>query len=319
MTLAAPLIASVGATLFTVRVNETLAEPPSSSLVVIVTVCVGALSVVLYDHVQLPALPVTVPIEAASVTVSAGTSPNVPLFVAVWPSLTVTDALLQRQRGVDVVDREVERDAARTTVLVRRGDRHSLRRGVVGRVVGPRPVAGMPVTVPIEADKVTVSAGTSPNVPLFVAVWPSLTVTDALFRVRVGATLFTVRLNVALVEPPSSSLAVIVTVCVGALSVALYDQLQLPAVPVTVPIEADRETVSAGTSPKVPLFVAVWPSLTVTEALLTVSVGATLLTVRLNVTLVEPPSSSAAVMVTVCVDALSVAYVRPAPIARPCQ
>ena len=49
---------------------------------------------------------------------------------------------------------------------------------------------GFFVTVPTEADSVTVSrAFVSAHVPVFVAVWPSLAVLVALALVRVGAAL----------------------------------------------------------------------------------------------------------------------------------
>ena len=68
--------------------------------------------------------------------------------------------------------------------------------------------------MPIDAVIATVSKPGSLNVPEFVAVAPSLTVTVALLRATLGATLLTTRLNVVVETAPSLSVAVIVTVCV---------------------------------------------------------------------------------------------------------
>ena len=68
------------------------------------------------------------------------------------------------------------------------------------------------VTEPVEADKVTTSNPGSLQVPVFAAVAPSLTVTVALLRATLGATLLTTKLNVVVVATPSLSVAVIVTV-----------------------------------------------------------------------------------------------------------
>ena len=122
---------------------------------------------------------------------------------------------VDRERRRDVVDREVERGDGRAAVFVAgRDDDARRRRDRRRRVATSSTVPPLNTTLPIEAARVTVSAGTSPYVPLLVAVWPSLIVTDALATVSVGATLFTVRSNVAIVEPPSSSLAVITTLVV---------------------------------------------------------------------------------------------------------
>ena len=87
--------------------------------------------------------------------------------------------------------------------------------------------------------------------------------------------------------PPSSSLAVIVTVVAARSSVALYDQLQVPAVSVsaltTEPSEALNVTVSpAFPSDQVPVLEAVAPSFTVTDALVGAMVGGVLAGVRRN-------------------------------------
>ena len=67
------------------------------------------------------------------------------------------------------------------------------------------------VTEPIDAVSVTTSSPGSLQVPVFAAVAPSLTVTVALLRAALGATLFTTRLNVVVETAPSLSVAVIVT------------------------------------------------------------------------------------------------------------
>src|SRR5438552_19012718 len=107
---------------------------------------------------------------------------------------------------------------------------------------------------------------------------PSFTDAGAL-KVAVGATLLTVRPNVVVAMWPPPSLAVIVTVwdCAGP-SVVPNDQLQVPLfVPVfvTVPTDAVIATLSpASGSEYVPVFAAVWPSLTVRDALSAATVGA---------------------------------------------
>ena len=68
------------------------------------------------------------------------------------------------------------------------------------------------VTEPVEAVNVTTSSPGSLQVPVFAAVAPSLTVTVALLRATLGATLLTTKLNVVVVAAPSLSVAVIVTV-----------------------------------------------------------------------------------------------------------
>ena len=68
---------------------------------------------------------------------------------------------------------------------------------------------------------------------------------------------------------------------------------------VIVPTDAVTVTTSSPGSLNVPAFVAVWPSLTVLVALFAATLGATLLTIRLNVVVVAAPSLSVAVTVTV--------------------
>jgi hypothetical protein len=88
----------------------------------------------------------------------------------------------------------------------------------------------------------------SANVPVFIAVSPSSTVTVALSTPSVGATLLTVSANVVVLTAVKLSVAVIVTVWVSSgPSVVGYDQLQVPlSVPVwvTVPTDAVMVTVS---------------------------------------------------------------------------
>ena len=89
----------------------------------------------------------------------------------------------------------------------------------------------------------------------------------------------------------------------------VYDQLHVPSpLLITVPIDATSVTLSAGTSLYVPLLVTVWLTSATTDALSTVSVGSTFFTSRLNVTTVTPPSSSVAVIVTVCTRSSAVPY-----------
>src|SRR5579871_1619763 len=90
-----------------------------------------------------------------------------------------------------------------------------------------------------------------------------------------GDTGLTVRPNEVVDDAPSSSVAVIVTVCdCSGPSVVANDQLQVPSeFWVTVPTEAVSVTGSCPTSATVPLLLAVCPSLTATVALFTVSTG----------------------------------------------
>src|SRR5205085_2227992 len=91
-----PLLAdsavTAGATLLTTSGNEAEERAPSVSVAVMTTVCdwLGP-SLAAKDHDQVPlAFLVTVPAEAASVTMSAPGSPQAPEATAVCPSLTVT-------------------------------------------------------------------------------------------------------------------------------------------------------------------------------------------------------------------------------------
>ena len=68
------------------------------------------------------------------------------------------------------------------------------------------------VTEPTDVVSVTTSSPGSLQVPVFAAVAPSLTVTVALLRATLGATLLTTKLNVVVETAPSLSVAVIVTV-----------------------------------------------------------------------------------------------------------
>ncbi len=73
----------------------------------------------------------------------------------------------------------------------------------------PLPVS---VTTPTEAVRATVSRPGSPNVPVLLAVWASLTVTVALSAATLGATLLTTSSKVVVLDAPSVSVAVIVTI-----------------------------------------------------------------------------------------------------------
>ena len=99
-------------------------------------------------------------------------------------------------------------------------------------------------------------------------------------RIRAaGATAVVVRLNDAGVELPWPSLAVIVTVWLGASSEAgaVHDQVPvLVPVLVTVPEEAASATVSPSGSAKVPVLVGAEPSATLTAALSAPIAGARL-------------------------------------------
>src|SRR6266404_369256 len=103
--------------------------------------------------------------------------------------------------------------------------------------------------------------------------------------VTVGGTLLTVSWKLIVAEAPSSSVAVIVTVCdCSGPSVVANDQLQVPlALAVTVPTEALRVTGSCPTSAKVPLFVAVCPSFTAAAALVAANNGGRFATVTATV------------------------------------
>src|SRR4051794_36933770 len=82
-------------------------------------------------------------------------------------------------------------------------------------------------------------------------------------------------------------------------STVLNDHVQVPlAFCEIVPTDAVTETVSWPGSEKRPSFVAVCPSFTVRAAWVTATVGATLLTTRLNAVVDTAPSLSVAVMVT---------------------
>src|SRR5262249_26065977 len=96
---------------------------------------------------------------------------------------------------------------------------------------------------------------------------------------KVGATLLTVSANVAIATgplTPSSPKMVTVPLWFGP-SVVANDQLQVPLlVPVLVTVPTDAVIVTfwpLSGSEYVPALAAVWPSLTVTEALFTVPVG----------------------------------------------
>ena len=91
----------------------------------------------------------------------------------------------------------------------------------------------------------------------------------------------TISWKFVVVTPPLLSLAVIVTGPVwSGPSVVANDQLHVPEfvpVLVTVPREAEMVTLlPAFASEYVPVFAAVWPSLTVTDALFAATVGAAL-------------------------------------------
>src|SRR5438067_131003 len=109
-----------------------------------------------------------------------------------------------------------------------------------------------------------------------------------------GATLFTVSGNVVVAEVPWASVAVMVTVCdCSGPSVVANDQVQVPsALAVTVPTEAVSVTASFPTSANVPPFAAVWPSLTTTAGLLTVSEGGRFWTLTATVVLAANEPSS---------------------------
>jgi hypothetical protein len=85
--------------LFTVRAKVVFVDVvPSFAVIVTVWLWAGP-SVVSNDQLQVPLafVPafVTAPTDAVSVTVSpAFASDHVPVFVAVWPSFTVTEALV---------------------------------------------------------------------------------------------------------------------------------------------------------------------------------------------------------------------------------
>src|SRR4051794_7307178 len=102
--------------------------------------------------------------------------------------------------------------------------------------------------------------------------------------VRVGSTLLTVNANVVDVTPPCPSSAVIVTIWLWfgpSVVPKLQDQVPAALVPdlTTVPTDALSATVSpALASLHVPVFVAVWPSITVREGLLATTAGALFVT-----------------------------------------
>ena len=158
-----------------------------------------------------------------------------------------------------------ERHRRPTMVVVDRRDGDGLRRQASGRVVRPAPRVAY---LRDRSNRGDDGHNVGRHIAKGAAVRRRVALIDRdrrLSTVIVGLTLFTIRRKVWTVTPPSSSVAVIVTVCFRS-SVALYDQFQAPALYVTVPIEAATVTVSAGTSAYVPLLVAVGPSLTVTSA-----------------------------------------------------
>src|SRR5262249_1903100 len=101
-------------------------------------------------------------------------------------------------------------------------------------------------TVPTDADSVTTSRPGSNQLPAFIAVCPSSTVTVAWSRVTVGATLFTVNSKVTVDTSPSLSVAVMATVCDSSgPSLVSNAHFQVPsAFRVTLPTDADSETAS---------------------------------------------------------------------------
>src|SRR5260370_518548 len=101
----------------------------------------------------------------------------------------------------------------------------------------------------------------------------------------VGGTLLTASGKEVVAEAPWLSVAVMATVCdCSGPSVVANDQLQVPlGLAVPVPTEALSVTASCPTSEKVPLLVAVCPSLTVTAALVAASDGGRLFTVTATV------------------------------------
>src|ERR671916_3195011 len=110
-----------------------------------------------------------------------------------------------------------------------------------------------------------------------VAAEPSLTGPSLVTELIVGLTLATVSAKVVVLLFPWLSVAVIVTVWLWlGPSVVPNDQLHVPsAFFVTVPTDADSVTVSSSfASDHVPVFAAVWPSLTATLALFRVRAGA---------------------------------------------
>ena len=202
----APVVAS------TVRLKVVLPASPSASVPVIVT-CWLSDPVLSNDQDQVPLLFwVNVPAEAVNVTASPPASDHVPVLEAVAPAETVRFPPLARTGGrfsttsskVEVATAPSLSVAVTLTVLLSSGP------SAVARLQDQVPLAFL-TTVPAETDKVTVSAPGSFQVPVLEAVWPSPTVTGPA-EATDGATLVTLRENVAVEEAPSLSVAVRVTV-----------------------------------------------------------------------------------------------------------
>ena len=120
----------------------------------------------------------------------------------------------------------------------------------------PLPVS---TTSPTDAVSVTSSAPGSENVPVLDAVWSSIISTVALSAAMLGARLFTTNSKVVVLESPSLSAAVIVTVwdSTGP-SLVSNDQLHVPSSLATMfPADALSVTSSMPESANVPVLNAV--------------------------------------------------------------
>ncbi len=265
---------TAGATLSTLSRNVVEAESPSPSLAVIVTVCDSSgPSDVANDQLHVPSrLSVTVPTDAVKLP-----DPNpatVPVLVATCPSLTITPGRSAATVGIVLTLSPNVTLATAASLSV--AEMVTVCRPAACPVVShdqPHVPSKLSVTVPCDADKATVSAPTSPNVPLLVATSPASAFSVRISTVMSGTTLLTVNKKSSDEVSPTPSVAVIVTVCESSgPSVVVKLQLQVPSrLSVTTPADAVRLPVPR--SETVPEFMAAWPSSELTVARSTVSVG----------------------------------------------
>ena len=183
-----------GGTLFTVSTNDTLEDPPSSSVAVIVTVESGR-------TVGSDKRPTPSAVGILDDVADRGRELNrVRGDIAERTRVGCGGAfvhrheiIVYRNRWRNIGHRQFKRHAGRLAVVVGGGDRY--RSGPSGPSSAANDQLQVPLplstTVPADADSVTSSAGTSPNVPLFTTTLPSLTSSVLLFVVMKGNELFT--------------------------------------------------------------------------------------------------------------------------------